>query len=92
MTAPIDASDDASIHETPGDDGPGTLELANEYALVRVRKVQTGNGIRLEIFAPRLGRAIRLCPVELESLTWQSHDTFSAFLETPFGPEGEAET
>lgn len=65
------------------------IEVANEYALVHVREVKTGNGTRLEIHAPRLGRAIRLCPLELESLTWQSHDTFSAFLETPFGPEGE---
>lgn len=64
-----------------------TLELANEYAVVRVREVRTGNGVRLEIMAPRLGRVIRLCPLELESLTWQPHDTFSGFLRTPFGPE-----
>lgn len=63
------------------------IEIANEYALVRVREVSTGNGRRLEIHAPRLGRTIRLCPLELESLTWQDHDTFSGFLETPFGPE-----
>ena len=65
------------------------IELANEYALVRVREVRTGNGVRLEIEAPRLGRVIRLCPLELESLTWQSHGVFSGFLETPFGPEDE---
>lgn len=71
------------------DRADSVIEVANEYALVRVREVKTGNGTRLEILAPRLGRAIRLCPLELESLTWQSHDTFSTFLETPFGPEGE---
>lgn len=71
------------------DHADSVIEVANEYALVRVREVKTGNGTRLEIHAPRLGRAIRLCPLELESLTWQSHDTFSGFLETPFGPEGE---
>ncbi len=65
------------------------IELANEYAMVRVRAVETGNGMRLEIEAPRLGRSIRLCPLELESLTWQSHDLFSEFLKTPFGPEHE---
>lgn len=65
------------------------IELANEYATVFVREVQTGNGVRLEIIAPRLGRAIRLCPLELETLTWQSHETFSQFLKTPFGPESE---
>lgn len=67
--------------------GEHVIELANEYAFVRVRQVQTGNGVRLEISSPRLGTSIRLCPVELESLTWQSHETFSAFLQTPFGPE-----
>jgi len=66
-------------------------ELANEYAMVTVRKVSTGNGVRLEIVSPRLGRGIRLDPVELETLTWQSHETFSEFLQTPFGPEPKPE-
>lgn len=59
---------------------------------MRVRTVQTRNGVRLEIVAPRLGCGIRLCPLELETLTWQSHDVFSEFLRTPFGPEDEART
>ena len=65
------------------------IELANEYAMVVVRKVETSTGARLEIASPRLGRSIRLDPVELETLTWQSHDLFSTLLQTPFGPEGE---
>jgi hypothetical protein len=76
------------MSESPHDQ---PIELANEYARVLVREVHTGNGVRLEIIAPRLGTAIRLCPLELETLTWQSHDTFSAFLETPFGPQPEVE-
>jgi hypothetical protein len=72
---------DAQEHPTPN------FELANEYARVEVRAVTTRNGVRLEIAAPQLGRSIRLCPLELEALTWQSHETFSGFLETPFGPE-----
>jgi hypothetical protein len=67
------------------------LELANEFAEVHVRKVGTRNGVRLEIVAPRLGRGIRLCPLELETLTWQPPETFSGFLSTPFGPEAEPE-
>ena len=67
------------------------LELANEFAQVSVRKIATRNGVRLEIVAPKLGRGIRLCPLELESLTWQSPETFSGFLSTPFGPEAEPE-
>jgi hypothetical protein len=69
--------------------GEPPVKLANEYTEVLVRKVRTRNGVRLEIVAPRLGRLIRLCPLELESLTWQPHDTFSGFLTTPFGPEDE---
>ncbi len=63
------------------------FELANEFAVVRVRRRRTRNGERLEIEAPRLGRRIALCPLELESLTWQTPETFSRFLATPFGPE-----
>ena len=67
------------------------MRLANEFAEVLVRKVNTRNGVRLEIVAPKLGRRIFLDPVELESLTWQTPETFSSFLRTPFGPEPEAE-
>jgi hypothetical protein len=63
------------------------MELANEYAVVVVRRVETSKGVRLEIISPRLGTSIRLDPVELEALTWQSHDLFSKLLRTPFGPE-----
>lgn len=65
----------------------GYIELASEFAAVRVRRMRTRNGVRLEIVASKLGRRIALCPLELESLTWQTPDTFSRFLATPFGPE-----
>jgi hypothetical protein len=82
----------SDAHETsPGLSGDEPVELANEYATVQVRRVFTRNGVRLEIVSPQLGRGIRLCPLELETLTWQSHETFSEFLQTPFGPEGEPE-
>jgi len=64
------------------------IELVNEFALVRVRKVETRNGMRLEIESPRLSRSIRLDALALESLTWQPPETFSQFLEHPFGSEG----
>ena len=67
----------------------GELELTNEFATVRVRRVFTRNGVRLEISSPRLGRSIRLDPLSLESLTWQPMETFSDFLRHPFGPAGE---
>lgn len=64
------------------------IQISNEFATIRVRKVQTRNGERLEIHSPRLGYSIRLDPLELESLTWQTSETFSKLLETPYGPEG----
>lgn len=81
--------EDGDAGQLPGSE---PMEIANEYARVQVRRVETRNGERLEIVAPHLGRGIRLCPLELESLTWQTHDTFSGFLETPFGPEAEPES
>jgi hypothetical protein len=66
------------------------IEIANEFAAVVVQRVETRNGVRLRIQSARLDRAIDLDPLELESLTWQSHDVFSGFLAEPFGPEDEA--
>jgi hypothetical protein len=65
------------------------IQIANEFTLVQVREVQTRNGERLEISSPRLGYKIHLDPLELESLTWQTTDTFSRLLDQPFGPGGD---
>jgi hypothetical protein len=66
------------------------IAIANEFASVVVRRVETRNGVRLRIESPRLQRSIDLDPLELESLTWQSHDLFSRLLALPFGPEDES--
>jgi hypothetical protein len=66
------------------------IEIANEFATVVVQRVETRNGVRLRIQSSRLQRAIDLDPLELESLTWQSHEVFSGFLAQPFGPEDES--
>jgi hypothetical protein len=65
------------------------FELTNEFATVRVRRVYTRNGVRLEIHSPRLGTVVRLDPLSLESLTWQTSETFSSFLRHPFGTSQE---
>ncbi len=54
-----------------------------------MRVVETGNGVRLRIESGRLGRSIDLDPLELETLTWQSHDLFTGLLAEPFGPDGD---
>jgi hypothetical protein len=65
------------------------ITISNEFADVRIRKVWTRNGERLEIAALRRGFRIRLDAVELESLTWQPPDTFSGFLKASLGPDSE---
>ena len=69
-----------------GKDQQMVIEVINEFATVTVRKIWTRNGARLEISSPRLGTSIQLDALALESLTWQTMDTFSRFLEEPFGP------
>lgn len=63
--------------------------ITNEFTSVRVRKVQTGNGERLELDSMRLPHSIRLDALVLESLTWRSVLELGQSLETPFGPEAE---
>ena len=63
------------------------LEITNEFAQVRVCKIWTRNGERLEIEAPKLGYRIWLDPLELECISWQTPETFSRLLQTPFGPD-----
>jgi hypothetical protein len=70
-------------------DQENEIVIANEFAEVVVRKVHTRNGVRLELRSPKLGHAIRLDALELESLTWQTPETFSKFLEDPWGPISE---
>jgi hypothetical protein len=66
-----------------------TLVVANEFAEVLVQRVLTHNGVRLEVSSPRLHRAVRLDPLQLEALTWQEAAAFSAMLTEPFGPSGD---
>ena len=63
-------------------------EISNEFAFALVRKVRAGNEPRLEILSPKLDYQTYLDAPLLESLTWQTSDTFSRFLEEPYGPRG----
>jgi hypothetical protein len=67
------------------------IVLGNEFAEIRVSKVETRNGTRLLIEAPKSGQWVALCPLELEALTWQNTATFSAMIGHPFGPLINAE-
>jgi hypothetical protein len=69
--------------------GEGAFEVANEFAGVRVRKVHTRNGERLEIASPRQGTLVRLDALELEALSGQEPELFTRLLSEPGAHEGE---
>ena len=54
--------------------------LMNEFAAVEVEMDESANGPRLRITDLRQGFEIYLDPLELESLTRQSHETFAEFV------------
>jgi hypothetical protein len=62
------------------------ITIANEFSEIRVTRVETRNGSRLLVEAPKSGQWISLDPLALESLTWQGPATFSAMIGHPFGP------
>ncbi|MFC9835550.1 dihydrodiol dehydrogenase [Rhodococcus sp. NPDC127530] len=68
---------------------PEAFTVMNEFGAVRIRKIRTRNGERLEISSPRLGYSVQLDALKLEALSWQTEEFFSALLETPLGPESE---
>lgn len=54
--------------------------LGNEFTEVRVQRVETRNGSRLLISAPKTGRSITLDSLEVEALTWQNPRTLAAMV------------
>jgi hypothetical protein len=89
------APDSAAPDSAAPDDGEGrtAIDLGNEFAQVRVSRVDTRNGSRLLIESLKSGHRVALCPLELEALTWQGPQTFSAMIGHPFAsllePENE---
>lgn len=63
-----------------------TITVANEFAEVEVRRVDTRNGSRLLISSPRTGRSISLDALELEALTRQNARTLTAMVGSSGGP------
>lgn len=80
---------DRSDDRAAGADVVHEWTVTNEFAEAHVRKLADSDGEWLEIEAPKLGYLIRLQSVELEGVTWQETETFTRFLETPFGPDGD---
>lgn len=61
-----------------GNDGP--IVIANEFTDVVVRKVQTRNGMRLDIWSPKRGSRILLDAVALDCLSFQEPELISKLL------------
>lgn len=62
------------------------ISVANEFTEVVVRRVDTRNGSRLLISAPRSGRWITLDALEVEALTWQNPRTLAAMVGNSQAP------
>ncbi len=88
LEAPPELADTEEVEEKRVTAKDDYTEFSNEFAFTLVRKVRVGNDARLEILSPKLDYQIYLDPPLLESLTWQTPQTFSRFLEEPYGPRG----
>jgi hypothetical protein len=61
-----------------GNDGP--IVVANEFADVVVRRVQTRNGMRLDIWSPKRGSRVLLDAVALDCLSFQEPELITELL------------
>jgi hypothetical protein len=61
-----------------GNDGP--IVIANEFADVVIRKVETRNGMRLDIWSPRRGSRVQLDAVALDCLSYQEPELISQLI------------
>ncbi|WP_204803379.1 dihydrodiol dehydrogenase [Mycobacterium riyadhense] len=62
------------------------ITVANEFTEVVVQRVDTRNGSRLMITAPKTGQWISLDPLEVEALTWQNARTLAAMVGNSNAP------
>lgn len=69
------------VSEYPTDGGTdGPIVVANEFADVVVRRVETRNGVRLDIWSPRRGTRVLLDAVALDCLSFQQPELISQLL------------
>lgn len=71
-------ADDVAEFPQDGNDGP--IIIANEFADVVVRRVQTRNGARLAIWSPRRGTRVLLDAVALDCLSFQEPELITELL------------
>ena len=69
---------------------PVEFSLNRGSTTVQIKTVRTRNGIRLEVSSAQTGESIRLDPVNLESLTWQTPETFHQMIEASDRPRAQS--
>ncbi|MDX3240455.1 dihydrodiol dehydrogenase [Streptomyces sp. ME18-1-4] len=69
------------VSQYPEQSAEGPIVIANEFADVVIRKVETRNGMRLDIWSPRRGSRVLLDAVALDCLTFQEPELISELLE-----------
>lgn len=69
------------VSEYPADGGgEGPIIVANEFADVVVRRVETRNGMRLDIWSPKRGSRVLLDAVALDCLSFQEPELITELL------------
>lgn len=63
-----------------------SIDVANEYAAVTLKRTVSDDGPKLEIRSTMLDHAITLDEAELHALIEQDKDFFSRLLQSPYGP------
>ena len=78
----IDRPEVGSLHpDFPQDGGvSGPILIANEFADVVVNRVETRNGVRLDIWSPRRGTRVQLDAVALDCLSFQEPELITELL------------
>ena len=72
--------DIGDVSEYPSAPTDGPIVIANEFADVVVRRVETRNGVRLDIWSPRRGSRILLDAVALDCLSYQEPELITELL------------
>lgn len=70
---------DMSDYPADGGNG-GPIVIANEFADVVIRKIETRNGMRLDIWSPRRGSRVQLDAVALDCLSYQEPELISQLI------------
>lgn len=77
----VERPETGDVSEYPHDGGnDGPIVIANEFADVVIRKVETRNGMRLDIWSPRRGSRVLLDAVALDCLSYQEPELISQLI------------